>query len=122
MVLQRWPLFTKENRSGRHLPGEDSVDYPFLTLALILLTVGLVMLYSASYAQSLYDTGYTSSTRYLVRQGICAVLGLGAMGLLSRIPAAFWLRMSFRICALSVMVEPSLAMTMPAGVSCPILA
>ena len=102
MVLQRWPLFTKENRSGRHLPGEDSVDYPFLTLALILLTVGLVMLYSASNAQSLYDTGYTSSTRYLVRQGICAVLGLGAMGLLSRIPAAFWLRMAWPLYGVSI--------------------
>ena len=46
-------LSAKEDR-GCSLGG--SVDYPFLTLTLLLLTVGLVVLYSASSAQSAYDT------------------------------------------------------------------
>ena len=39
------------------------VDLPFLFLTLLLLAVGLTMLYSASSAQSEYDTGYAISTR-----------------------------------------------------------
>ena len=52
--------------------GKTSVDAVFLVLVLLLLAVGLTMLYSASYAQSLYDTGYTISTKYLQKQAICA--------------------------------------------------
>ena len=44
-------LFAKEDRRK----GEN-VDLPFLALTLLLLTVGLVVLYSASSAQSAYDT------------------------------------------------------------------
>ena len=43
----------------------NSVDPVFLSLLLVLLALGLVMLWSASYAQSEYDSGYTVSTRYL---------------------------------------------------------
>ena len=39
-----------------------TVDIPFLVLVLTLLAIGLTMLYSASYAQSEYDTGYEIST------------------------------------------------------------
>ena len=68
----------------------ESIDYPFFILILLLLTVGLTMLYSASFAQSQYDTGYTVSTKYLQKQAVCAVIGLTAMYLVSRIPTAFW--------------------------------
>ena len=81
-------LYAKENRRRKFLTGE-SVDVPFLVLLLLLLTVGLAMLYSASYAQSQYDTGYTVSTRYLQKQGVCALIGLTAMVFLSRIPPDF---------------------------------
>ena len=53
-------LFAKEDRRK----GEN-VDLPFLALTLLLLTVGLVVLYSASSAQSAYDTRYAITTRYL---------------------------------------------------------
>ena len=91
MALQSF-LYAKENRRlGKHRTGEG-VDLTFLFLLLLLLGVGLVMLYSASYAQSHYDTGYTQSTRYLQKQGLCALIGLGAMVVLSRIPPEFWLQ------------------------------
>ena len=51
-------------KEDRRISGE-SVDYPFLMLVLLLLTLGLTMLYSASFAQSEYDTGYEISTKYL---------------------------------------------------------
>ncbi len=86
-------LRAKENRRS---PGaESSVDYPFLILVLLALAVGLTMLYSASFAQSEYDTGYVSSTRYLQKQAVCAAIGLGAMFLFSRIPAGLWYRLAW---------------------------
>ena len=81
-----------------------SVDIPFLSLVLLLLLVGLVMLYSASCAQSEFDTGYQSSLRYLQKQGVCALLGLVAMWLFSRIPADFWNRFAWPVYAVSVVL------------------
>lgn len=86
-------LRAKENR--RSPRAESSVDYPFLILVLLALAVGLTMLYSASFAQSEYDTGYVSSTRYLQKQAVCAAIGLGAMFLFSRIPAELWYRLAW---------------------------
>ncbi len=84
----------KEDRPAK-LRKDESVDYPFLFLVLLLLTVGLTMLYSASYAQSEYDTGYEISTKYLQKQAVCAVIGLAAMFVFSRIPAEVWYRFAW---------------------------
>ena len=100
MVTQRL-LRTKEER---RLVARKTVDIPFLVLVLLLLAVGLTMLYSASYAQSLFDTGYQSSLRYLQKQGICALLGLGAMWLFSRLPADIWCRLAWPIYGVSVVL------------------
>ena len=93
-------LRAKENR--RRVPAEGSVDYIFLILVLLALTVGLTMLYSASSAQSLYDTGYRSATRYLQKQALCAAIGLVAMAAFSRIPASFWYRLAWPLYGLSI--------------------
>ena len=93
MVSQKL-LRTKENR---RIPALPSVDYPFLILLLTLLAVGLTMLYSASYAQSHYDTGYESSTRYLQKQAVCGAIGLVAMYFFSRIPARAWSRFAWLV-------------------------
>ncbi|MBR5529810.1 MAG: putative lipid II flippase FtsW [Oscillospiraceae bacterium] len=97
-------LYAKENRRLIHFKTEDKIDYPFCILLLILLGVGLVMLYSASSAQSQYDTGYTVSTRYLQKQGICAVIGLAAMAVISRVPADFWFRMAWPLYGVSILL------------------
>ena len=90
----RESLRTKDDRR-RFFSADAQVDRSFLILLLLLLAVGLGMLYSASSAQSQYDTGYTVSTRYLQKQAACAVIGLGAMAVLSRIGADFWYRMAW---------------------------
>ena len=94
-------LYAKEDRRRRASAGEG-VDIPFLILLLLTLAVGLLMLYSASYAQSEYDTSYTDSTRYLQKQGVCALIGLGAMVLLSRIPADFWYHTAWPLYGISI--------------------
>ena len=94
-------LYAKENRRPK-LRAETSVDIPFLLLVLVLLAVGLTMLYSASYAQSEYDSGYTVSTRYLQKQAVCAALGLGCMAVFSRIPAKVWLKLAWPLYGVSI--------------------
>ena len=71
-------LYAKEDRRVGLRPQTAGIDFPFLVLLVTLLAVGLTMLYSASYAQSQYDTGYTDSTRYLQKQAVCGVLGFGS--------------------------------------------
>ena len=96
-------LYAKENRRPL-LRAETSVDIPFLILVLLLLIVGLTMLYSASYAQSEYDSGYTVSTRYLQKQAVCAALGLVCMAVFSRIPAQVWLRLAWPLYGVSIVL------------------
>ena len=90
-------------KEDRRLCGE-SVDHLFLFLILLLLTVGLTMLYSASFAQSQYDTGYTVSTKYLQKQALCAAIGLAAMYLFSRIPAQLWYRLAWPLYGISILL------------------
>ena len=94
-------LYAKEDR--RRLAGA-TVDIPFLLLTLLLLAVGLVMLYSASSAQSMYDTGYEISTKYLQKQAVCAGIGLVCMWVFSRIPASFWLKFAWPIYGISIVL------------------
>ncbi len=102
--MRRQALNAKEDRFSVLRRKGDSVDIPFLVLVLVLLALGLTMLYSASFAQSQYDTGYTSTTRYLEKQGICALIGLAAMWLFSRIPADFWYRWAWWLYAISIVL------------------
>ncbi len=95
-------LYAKENR--RPYRAGEKVDILFLLILLALLTVGLIMLYSASSAQSQYDTGYTQSTRYFFKQGFCALIGLVAMWFMSRIPPALWLKLAWPLYGVSIVL------------------
>lgn len=100
-MASKKPSTAKEDR--RAMRGE-TVDIPFLILILLLLLVGLTMLYSASYAQSAYDTGYEVTTRYLQKQAVCAGIGLAAMYAFSRIPAALWYRLAWPLYGISIVL------------------
>ena len=82
----------------------NSVDPVFLLLVLALLTLGLLMLWSASFPQSEFDSGYTESTRYLRKQFLCAVLGLGAMAAFSRMDASLWRRYAWHVYAAAIVL------------------
>ena len=103
MAIRR-SLYANENRLRAQMHREEKVDIPFLGILMVLLVVGITMLYSASYAQSEYDTLYTSSTRYLQKQGICALIGLAAMLVTSRIPADFWLKAAWPLYGCSIVL------------------
>lgn len=91
--------YAKEDPARRE---RKPVDPVFLGLVLVLLALGLTMLWSASFAQSEFDSGYTTSTRYLEKQAICALLGLGGMWGFSRIDSGVWLRCSGWVYGLAI--------------------
>ena len=95
-------LHAKENRLP--VSAGESVDLPFLILVLLLLAVGLTMLYSASYAQSAYDTGYEISTKYLQKQAVCAIIGLFAMYFFSHIPGEAWYFLAWPLYGVSILL------------------
>ncbi len=59
------------------------IDQPLLLLTLLLLAIGLICLFSASYAAA-YDTQNGNAAYFIIRQGIFAVGGVVVMLLLSR--------------------------------------
>ena len=69
------------------------IDLPFAVLALLLLTIGVIMVLSASFA-SAYYTMDGNATYYFVRQTLFALCGVGVMFLCSRFPMDFYRRMS----------------------------
>ena len=83
---------------------ENSVDPVFLILVLALLALGLVMLWSASSAQSRFDSNYTTSTRYLQKQAVCAILGLGCMAVFSRVQVDLWRRFAWHIYLIAIVL------------------
>lgn len=69
-------IFEPRKRRGK-------IDIPFLVITLVLLTIGLVMLFSASYAYAFYNKG--NSFYYIERQLLFAVMGIAAMLVVSQI-------------------------------------
>ena len=62
------------------------VDLPFLMLVLMLVGIGLIMVFSASFASAMYskDANY-NPIYYIRRQAIFAVIGVAAMYMVSRV-------------------------------------
>ena len=56
---------------------KGKIDMPFLILVLVILTIGLIMLFSASYVDAYYNEG--DSFHYIKRQLVFAVVGIIAM-------------------------------------------
>ncbi len=80
-------------------PKSGKMDITFLSIVLILLTVGLVMLFSASYAYSLEYHG--SSYHFIARQFLFAVVGVTIMLLISKIDYHFWRKFAWLAFGLS---------------------
>lgn len=61
-----------------------SIDIPFLALTIALLTIGLVMLFSASYPYAYYNNNH-DSYYFFTRQFIFTIVGLVAMFVMSKV-------------------------------------
>ncbi len=77
--------------------GRGSVDLPLALLTLLLLTIGVIMVLSASFARAYYDleneTG-GNAVYYFYRQLIFALGGVGVMFIASKFPLSFYRRFS----------------------------
>ena len=78
------------------------VDLPLLLLVLILLTIGVIMVLSASFASAYYELG--DPTRYFTRQLLFAVGGVAVMLLVSRFSMQIFRKYSMMLLAISLVL------------------
>jgi len=90
------PLSTKQPDSSRER-STGALDTPFLVLVVLLLILGLVMMFSASYARANWDTDGRNSAFYFVRQAIFAAGGLAIMLVVGRLNYFIWYRTALLI-------------------------
>lgn len=76
------------------------MDLPYLLLTLLLAALGLIMLYSASYARAYYVTGNSAS--YFTSQLVYVMMGVGVLFAISRVPYAWYRKLAFPILGVSV--------------------
>ncbi len=81
---------------------KGNVDLTFLVLVLILLVFGLVMMFSASYADAYYYEG--NSFHYITRQLVWAAMGLAAMAFFSAWDYHVWHKFAWLAFAVSVVL------------------
>lgn len=84
-------------RKKRIRAERNGIDLTFLFLVLILLSIGLIMMFSASYASSYYETG--DSFYYIKRQLLFAVVGVVMMLAIANIDYHILHRFAFLIYA-----------------------
>ena len=77
------PIAAAKERIFEPKQKRGKIDFTFLVLVLVLLTVGLVMLFSASHAFAFYNEG--NSFYYIERQLFFAVVGVAAMLFVSQV-------------------------------------
>ena len=78
-----------------------ALDVPFLVLTLLLTAIGLVIMFSASYARAYADK--QNSTYFFVRQAIFAVGGIVVMLVITRFDYHLWRSVAFPILAVSIL-------------------
>ena len=79
---------------------EGKLDITFLSFVLVILTIGLVMLFSASYAYS-YEY-YGNSYKFISKQLLFAVIGVAVMFGISKINYHYIRKFSWIIFAISI--------------------
>lgn len=77
------------------------MDLPYLLLTLLLVVIGLIMLFSASFARAYYVTGNSAS--YFTSQLIFALLGIAVLYGMSRVPYEWYFKLSRLIYGVSVL-------------------
>lgn len=80
----------------------NKMDYILFITMLILLSLGIVMVLSASAPSALSETG--KSYTYFIKQFICAIIGIAIMLFISKIDYRFYKKYYWLVYALSVLV------------------
>ena len=86
----------------RRLRSQPCLDLPFLCILLLLLSLGLLMLFSAGYAVALYRRG--DAYTYIRPQLLFAALGLAAMYAASLVDYHIWHKLAWPVMGLSLLL------------------
>ena len=76
------------------------LDVPFLVLTVLLVLIGVLMMFSASYARAYTTEG--KATYYFARQAVFAIVGIGIMLFFSTWNYQIWRSVSFFILAAAI--------------------
>ena len=99
-------------RAGERLPDPQTgrrrvilderglLDVPFLVLTVLLVLIGVLMMFSASYARAYSTEG--KATYYFARQAVFAIVGIGIMLFFSTWNYQIWRSVSFFILAAAI--------------------
>ncbi len=87
------------NKQKLKKSSHGKIDIVFLSLVLVLLTIGLIMLFSASYAFSY--TYYGNSYFFIVRQAVFAAIGVAVMLFFAHIDYHFWRKLAWPVYAVA---------------------
>ncbi len=101
----------KRKKSNNEFWLKGKMDFGFLTLIFVLLTTGLLMLFSSSYAFALVEEG--DSYHYIKRQLLFAVVGVALMFLVSKINYRFYRRFVWILYGISVVLLGALLILPP---------
>ena len=82
----------RESRRHPKIDDRGMMDVPFLVLVLLLVAIGLLMMFSASYVRANYETG--NSLHFFIRQAGFAAEGLAAMFGASRFSCHIWQKLA----------------------------
>ncbi len=88
--------------SFRILSKGGGMDLTFLVLVLLILTIGLVMMFSASYADAYYREG--NSFFYISRQFIFACIGVVAMLFVSKVDYRVYMKFAVPIMGVTILL------------------
>ncbi len=112
IVLRPKNSFGKLNKKDIFTRG--GMDIPLFALTIIILAIGLVMLFSASYPYSYFK--YDNSYKFFVKQLIFAVVGIAAMLFVSKInykffqaTAKYWLGLTLFLLVLVLFYHTNVA-------------
>ena len=95
-------LKVKKRRVKSSLIQQGKMDITFFGLVTVLLTVGLIMLFSAGYAYSYAYFG--NSYRFISKQAIFAVIGFAGMLFFSKIDYHVYRKFSWIVYGISVVL------------------
>ena len=95
--LRPIPRHRRQQQCDRPVGVLAAAGVGIIVLVVLLVTIGVIMVFSSSYARAYYKEG--NSTYYFARQAIFAVLGIGVMLFVSRINYQLWRSVSFLVLA-----------------------
>ena len=102
MALFRKKQDPMERLKPQELDETGILDMPYLVLTVLLVSIGVLMMFSASYAKAYYDTG--NSAYYFVRQAMFAAGGILVTIVVGRLNYFIWYRLALPILAVSMVL------------------